>query len=261
MTWRIYLVIALSVIFFAVLYWGFSTVSPNQKEMIKDRSFSDVFIDENFEKQRAKESLSSADLRTIEWLENKLRTTQDSTLYYQEEMSSFWASQQEYLLAGLYAEKISEEKADAESWGITGTTYLLGIQDSTEMRDKSVLVSKAVNALENAISLDPGEIRHRINLALAYVEVPPENNPMKGIQLLLELNQQHPESVSVLAQLGRLAIRTGQYDRAKERLLNAYALDENSVNVVCLLANLSDRIPADEDLKMFKDKCLLLRNN
>jgi cytochrome c-type biogenesis protein CcmH/NrfG len=83
---------------------------------------------------------------------------------------------------------------------------------------KAFCNQRAVQAFENAISLNPDNASHRLNLALTYTEMPPEDNPMKGILLLRELQEQYPENTQVLNALGRLAIQTGQYARAVERL-------------------------------------------
>jgi uncharacterized protein HemY len=59
---------------------------------------------------------------------------------------------------------------------------------------------------------------------------------MKGIQMLLQLNQEAPEDVLVLVTLGRLAIQTGQFDRAEVRLLKALEVEPQNVGAICLLA-------------------------
>ncbi|MBK7787639.1 MAG: hypothetical protein IPJ54_03460 [Saprospiraceae bacterium] len=94
------------------------------------------------------------------------------------------------LIAGHYAEELALLKNDEQSWSIAGTTYLLGLKSATE--DKGAFCkSKALAAFEKALSLNPSNVDHKINKALCFVEMADENNPMQGILMLREFNQQH----------------------------------------------------------------------
>ena len=88
-------------------------------------------------------------------------------------------------------------------------------------RQGSIARPKPLSAFEKAISLNPGNVDHKINKALCFVELPDEGNPMQGILQLRELNQKHPDNVNVMVQLARLALKTNQLERAKERLQQA----------------------------------------
>ena len=79
------------------------------------------------------------------------------------------------------------------------------------------------------------DIDNEVNLALTYVEVPLEDNPMKGILMLRELNENHPENVTVIMQLARLSLQTGQFDKAVERLEKVIELRPSSANAYCCL--------------------------
>ena len=59
---------------------------------------------------------------------------------------------------------------------------------------------------------------------------------MQAVLLLRELEKQYTESPSVYNALGRLAIKTGQWARAVERLEKAWSLDPNNAFTPCLLA-------------------------
>ena len=92
--------------------------------------------------------------------------------------------------------------------------------------------------MENAISFDPDNLDHQINLALCYVEKPLEDNPMKGIMMLLELNKANPENISVLLQLGKLALQTNQIDRAIARFETVLEYDAENNQAHCFLADI-----------------------
>ena len=114
---------------------------------------------------------------------------------------------------------------------------------------------EGVMAFENAISINPDNIAHKVNLALCYAERPPVDNPMKGVLMLVELNKSAPKNVLVLNTLARLAIRTGQYDRAIERLSTAIEEEPNNEKSICLLAQAYEAKGDTENASVFKQRC------
>ena len=80
---------------------------------------------------------------------------------------------------------------------------------------------------------------------------------MKGIQMLLALNSEEPNNTNVLFHLGRLAIQTGQFDKAEQRLKTAERENPEDVRIVCALADLYDRTENAEKQK-YRDACAKL---
>ena len=241
-------IISLPILLFCWLYWGLDTVSPEQKKELRSQGIEAPELNETDEIAKAKERLSASIVTKLEQLESResnLDPTNRVTLL--KDIASIWSEQKEYYISGIYAEKIAELDKTSDAWGIAGTTFLLALQESSkEAYRAQAIQAKAVQALENAISANPDDIDHRINLALAYVELPPGDNPMKGIQNLLGLQERYPEEPKVLAQLGRLALQTGQTERAYNRYLEAYKLGLNSKEIVCLLAQMSEQLKTPE---------------
>ena len=102
------------------------------------------------------------------------------------------------------------------------------------MRD--FCTQRAVNAFQNAASLNPTKLDYKINLALCYTENPPQDEPMKGILLLRDLDKENPDNAAINIQLARLAIKTGQFDKAIARLEKVLASEPNNKKAVCFLA-------------------------
>ncbi len=152
---------------------------------------------------------------------------------YMEQLSGAWFSLGEPAAAGVYAQQIAEKVNSEDTWSIAGTTFSYGLksyQDNPTIR--LFCKEKAVECLENAISINPEETQHRINLALCYVDMPPEDQPMKGILMLRDLLDKDPNNAPVLIQLAQLAIKTGQYDKAVERLEKAYSIQPDNLAIV-----------------------------
>jgi tetratricopeptide (TPR) repeat protein len=230
----------LSLLLFCVLYFVLDTKPKKQQLLEKSRSANLETTGIQIIQNEAKEKISQEELDFITALEVQLNRAENDSLKLksQEELSSSWFKMGHPALAGYYAEQIAEEKDTDAAWGIAGTTYFYGVQSYTDDRLKQFSHKRAIDALEKAISLDPDNIDYKINKALCYVEIPPEDNPMTGILQLVGLNRENPENVPVLNQLGRLSIQTNQLDKALIRLQTAEELSPDNKTTICLLAQL-----------------------
>lgn len=215
------------------------TKSSNSTQVDRSRAIEMETTDLSALLRNAREKYNAEQLSEIERLTDLAGAAKvDSVrIGWLEKLSGAWYQLGEPALAGGYAEKIADERNDEDSWGITGTTYASGIKKYTDKKMKDFCQKRAIKALNNAISINPDNSQHRINLALCYVDLPLENDPMKGILMLRDLLDRNPEDVGVLTQLGALAIRTGQYEKATERLGKAFSVQPENKQVLRLLAS------------------------
>lgn len=243
--------------FVLVFYFGCETKDPKIKLVEKSRVAS--FENTSFEniRKRTFDSLDASTRSYFDGLQMQMHDTYDDSSKIEglKLISGFWYNQKEYALAGETAEQISTLENTAFSWAITGTTYLAGIKrGKTDVR-RTFNRSKAVNAFEQAISLEPNNEKHKVNLALCYVELPPEDTPMKGIMMLLDLNKQYPESTSVLFQLARLGLQTNQFEKVIGRLNKILEIDPTSVRAHCMLADVLIKTNKEAEAKSHIDIC------
>ena len=223
---------------FAVLYFGLDTKSQQQSAVEKSRAFVAESTGISSIKDAAQKSLSDEQRAIVALLDRELSeaTTDSMRVLALRTLSGRWYQFEQPAVAGYYAQQLAElAREDEEAWSIAGTTYVLCIRQAKDEKVKQFCANRAVMAFENAISLDPDEVAHRVNLALTNVEYPPKDNPMKGILQLRELDQKYPQNPIVLSNLGRLAIQTGQYAKAVERLEVAVAVDPENKRLYCLL--------------------------
>ena len=207
-------------------------------------------------RQEAVSSLSDDAKTRIQIMEAQLDEASDEEkIDLLKSLSSVWYSAGEVGIAGYYAEEVATIAEDAPSWGIAGTTYGLCVQRSKKDKEKSFCLDKALIALETAISLDPEEVSYALNRAILLAENPPQDNPMKGVQLLLELNKKLPENVSVINNIARFALQTNQLDRAEERLLGALELEPNNQTTNCLLVQLYMAKGENNRASIYQEKC------
>jgi len=99
---------------------------------------------------------------------------------------------------------------------------------------KNNLITFALRSLEAALERDPDNQALKVRLGSAYVEGSQE--PMKGISLLREVIAEEPENTNALIMLGRFAILSGQYDKAKERFDQVLKIDPNNAEAIYFMA-------------------------
>jgi tetratricopeptide (TPR) repeat protein len=159
-------------------------------------------------------------------------------------------------MAGLYARQIAITENSGFSWAIAGTTFASGLKHPELDEDQKLFVrGQALEAFENAISLEPHVVDHRINQALCYIEFPESGQPMKGIQMLAGLATNYPESPLPPFHLARLAVQTGQYDRALTRIEQALTLDSTDSRIACLALDIYTTLGKMEEAKRIELLC------
>jgi len=232
------LAIGVAIAMVLIFYFGFSRVDPKIAQTEKSRSANfEVTSIENI-RQNVFDSLEVQSRSFYDGLILELESTEDdsSRIEALKNVSGFWFRQGEYALAGESAQEIAELKEDAESWSIAATTFGAGVKNGNSEIKRTFNQARAVNAFEQAISLDPSNVSHKTNLAVVYAEKPPADNPMKGILMLLDLDKGNPENVGVLYQLARFGIQTNQFDKAIGRLEKILSINPNLKKAHCLLA-------------------------
>ncbi len=228
------LVVGAAVALFFTLYFGCGTQTKEQKAIDQSRALTTEALDIKSHIESTLATLDASQKSKIMAFESNKDSKDPSVL---KQLSSAWHNAQHDEIAAWYAEKIADVEKTEESWSIAGANYYLAIAQNTDKAMRDFCTQKAVNAFQNAVSLNPKKIEHKINLALCYTENPPQDNPMKGILLLRELDKENPDNVPVNVQLARLAIKTGQYDKAIPRLEKVLTSEPENKKAICLLAD------------------------
>ncbi len=243
---------------FCLLYFGCDTKSTETKAVEKSRALNFESVNMQNLLQEGLTMLPGSERTKVLMLDQSLsKVTEDSEkVELLKKMAGFWYDNNNGLLSGYYAEKIANLSNTANAWSMAGTTFFLSLKKQEEKNKKEYALEKALEAFENAISLEPDNIQHRINRALCFVDSPPEDNPMMGIQQLLELNRSNPENVPVILQLARLGLQTNQFEKAIGRLEKALSLEPENQSTICLLAEayagFGEKIKAEQFAKLCK---------
>jgi len=248
--------LGLGAVLFSLIYFGLDTKPKKQRALEMSRAVNLEATGIQNIISAARDSLSDGERSYLEALNVEAKSADNDSVKVMalRKLSSAWYDAGHPIVAGYYAEEIANIDKGHEAWAVTGTTYILGMRSATQESHRQFAKSRAVQAIESAISLEPDNVADKINLALIYVEAP-DTNPMQGILMLRELNEKFPEDVSVMNQLARLAIQTNQIEKALERLTTAYAIDPQNRNTICLLATAYKMGGDEENAEVFKMKC------
>ena len=235
-----YAVIVTSILLVAILFFGFDTKPPASPVFETSGPETETNGELISLVESATNSLTEDEARMFRTLENLVRSNAEdsTTIEALKQLSGAWFDKRQFVVAGYYAERVAEMVEDAEAWSIAGSTYAFELTSGSG-DDEGLLQlasSRAVDCYEYAISMDPDNTDYRINLAICYVEYPPKDNPMKGIQSLLALNQSEPDNTSVLYHLARFGLQTGQTDKAIARLERAISIDPDQNRLYCLMS-------------------------
>lgn len=252
-----WIVVGLSLGLFFVLYLGCETKPPEQKAIEKSRALNIETTTITNLLREAKSSLTPTGSNDVLSLEAMLEQTSTDTQKVDvlKQLSGTWFELGFPAIAGYYAEEIAQIDGSANAWAMAGTTYNICLQQTEAQKISVFCEERAIAAFESAISENPDNPTHKLNLALIYTERPPQDNPMKGILMLRDLTEQYPENAAILYHMGRLAIMTGQYERAVERLTAALNLEPQSKRINCLLAEAYTGMGNVEGAKAFRQAC------
>ncbi|MBK8922120.1 MAG: tetratricopeptide repeat protein [Saprospirales bacterium] len=233
-----YLALLSAAALFLALYLGFDTTPSRQKMVERSRSIQGESTGFETLLEDARAHLNAEQSAKVLELENRAAAAPGDSVRASalKDLSGWWYQQGQLALAGSIAGQVAELENTAAAWSVAGATFYHALGGEQDPKLRSYCGSQAVRAFESAVSLEPSQVEHRVNLALVYAENPPPDNPMKAVLLLRDLETQYPESPAVFNALGRLAIKTGQWERAVQRLEKAWALDPENPNTPCLLA-------------------------
>jgi len=252
-----YIAILVSFIVVLLLYFYVDTIPPKQKELEKSRSLNLEVTGTKNIIDKAMASLDKDNQSMIEALHLDIDKAKDDSTKVKalKILASAWYELGNPATSAIYAEEIAGIEKTESSWSMAGTTFMICARSEKDEKTRDFCIKRALSSLETAISLDPDKVETKINRALVYVDNPIEDNPMKGILMLRELNEEYPGNTSVLNQLASLALKTNQADKALERLQESYTIDPSNNMTSCLLAMAYEMAGDAGKASEFSKKC------
>lgn len=251
-----WIAVGITLALLVVTYWGCSVRPPEMEDGFQRGPMATTGLESLIRKART--SLTPVQIATLSTLEDRLESQQDDSarVAVMEQMASEWYRANEPSISGIYAQRIAELRNTEEAWSIAGTTFSLCLQqEDNDAVTRQFCATEAERSYQAAISINPRNPDHRINLALTYTDNPPPDNPMKGILMLRELEQDYPNNAKVYLTLAQLAIKTNQLERAAQRLETARGLAPDDPDIVCVLARVYEQLNQPEAAALLAERC------
>lgn len=250
-------VLVLAVLLFAGMYFFLGNKPKGHKQEAVSQALSMEATSADALMLRARGALFPDSVAVLNALEQALGSAKDDGARSDllKSVAGFWFRNGQREASGLVAEQVAALDNTDAAWSVAGATFFEALRTAKDTTSRAFCAQRAVKAFEHAASLNPDEPEHRVNLALVYAEQPPADNPMQAVMMLRDLEQKFPEATAVYNALGRLAIKTGQWDRAIARLEKALTLEPENKFTICLLANAYEGAGQSDKATIFGNRC------
>ncbi len=249
----------LAIIAIGGIYFGnFTTKSLVKKDAHAHVDMGNEVSLEDFEKDLIK-SLSEQDQTVANQLSEQWKKADDQQkATAAHDAAHFWEGKSLVLEAYYHSEAALVEN-NLKELVSSGDELISQFRNPENDKIKNNLITFALRSYEAAQKLSPNDLSLKLKAGSAYVEGSIE--PMKGITLLREVITQDPNNVSALILLGRFSILSGQFDKSKERLDQALAIDPNNAEAIFFMAITQQGLGNNEKAIELFEACKKLVNN
>jgi tetratricopeptide (TPR) repeat protein len=136
-------------------------------------------------------------------------------------LAAFWDTKSDWAAAGVHYQAAADLDPQAVNYMVAGSRYQAAAELANDTLLSGFLYTSAISNMEKATQLAPNDLDMQADLA--NVIVTGTAAPMRGIQALLDIVKQEPKHLKANSYLARLAITSGQHDKAIERYTNLIA--------------------------------------
>lgn len=169
-------------------------------------------------------SISDTDQATFTALRQQLKESSDTkkSINFADSLAKLSLKYQLIDSAASYARMILTLDGSREAVAKASMIYYQAFQATTDTEQSKELALEAKAGFEALLVEDPQNNFLKNKLAMTLMTT---DNPMSGVQILREVLASDPENREAILNLGLLAIRSRQFDRAEERFINLLELD------------------------------------
>ncbi|MBR06950.1 MAG: hypothetical protein CMP48_04615, partial [Rickettsiales bacterium] len=169
-------------------------------------------------------SISDTDQATFTALRQQLKESSDTkkSINFADSLAKLSLKYQLIDSAASYARMILTLDGSREAVAKASMIYYQAFQATTDAEQSKELALEAKAGFEALLVEDPQNNFLKNKLAMTLMTT---DNPMSGVQILREVLASDPENREAILNLGLLAIRSRQFDRAEERFINLLELD------------------------------------
>jgi len=205
----------------------------------------------------ATNKLSAEDKKTAQQLTDKAEKEKTAITF--KDIAEFWEKQNDLNMAANYYKKAAFLENTEKSVTFAGNLFLAVMQKTEQPEIRKWQALEAIGCFNKALELNPDNADTKIALATCYTEGTGET--MKGVTLLREVTQKDSNNISANIVLGKLAIQSGQFDKAIKRLELVLSLRPENTEAMYFLAEAYKGSGNKEKAISLFEKCKKIVNN
>jgi tetratricopeptide (TPR) repeat protein len=192
----------------------------------------------------AKERLTPAQIQKVTSLENIVvrGDVRNQQLSAYKQLASYWAdSIRLFEPYAYYTAEAAKLENSEKSLTFAAHLFLNSLKTEREPAMQTWLASNAKVLFEKALQLNPANDSSRIGLGACYIFGNISDNPMEGIGPIRQIAEKDPNNMFAQFVLGLGGIKSGQYDKAAERLSLVVQKQPDNLEAAINLAEAYDR--------------------
>lgn len=144
-------------------------------------------------------------------------TNKEKKVIFADSIANLFRNTNQFDSAAFYTAKISEWMPGVKSWMRAGNAYLFAARFAINRAKMEQQVKSARGYFDQVLKKDKNLLDAQAQMAQTFLMVPNSQNPMQGVQMLLQVIQKDPENQVALFTLGERSMQVGKYDKAIER--------------------------------------------
>lgn len=185
---------------------------------------------------KAKQAIPVEKLSLIQNLENSVirGDVKNQQIAAYRQLALVWDSLRQIHLAGHYLGEAARLENSEKSLTFAANLLAGQLQHTDDASVRKWEAQEAIDLYKKALELNPGNDTLKISLASCYIDGTGET--MLGVQQLLAVTRHNPDNLAANLMLGRLAITSGQFEKAITRLENVRAQHPDNTEALYFLA-------------------------
>lgn len=222
---------------------------------------TNVKIDFNDLLQKAKATLSPSQKDSIQMLElqmMKVRGDKEQANML-EALGDAWTKTGNIIVAGKYFADAAIIKNDTETWKKAAERFLIGFPNAADSSARLFAAQSGADAYKKLSQLDSSNLDYKIHEAECLVDG--LGQVMNGVLLLKEVEQRDSNNEEMNTMLGRLAVVSGQYDKAIARLTKVIRMDPKNAEAYFHLAEAYRAMGRKDEAVKTLEQCKAVLND
>jgi len=197
----------------------------------------------NFEQLTAnlKSKLSESIKDSVQILEQELAAAQTDVGRSEvlKKLAQKWEAARYVEVASYFYKQVAEADSSSTNWENAAEKMGLAFRVADDSTMRVFLLENAIVAYQNALAFDTANLNIKTNLAACYLEGYPNSPPqiMQGVFMLRDVTVVDSVNVPANFMLGRMAIVSGQFDKAIQRFERVIRAEPTNAEAYYLLAD------------------------